>query len=94
VRRALRNTIIPLAGRLAPIQRRAVRRMSHIHVAYPSSPLTQRSRSRGGVRPGERAPDLDMTGHGGETRLYEVLRHGRPVLVISAQAPARTCRRG
>jgi 2-polyprenyl-6-methoxyphenol hydroxylase-like FAD-dependent oxidoreductase len=85
VRRALRNTIVPLAGRLAPIQRRAVRRMSHIHVAYPSSPLTQRSRSRGGVRPGERAPDLEVTGPGGESRLYEVLRHGRHVLLISGR---------
>ena len=29
VQRALRNTIVPIAGRLAPIQRRAVRRISH-----------------------------------------------------------------
>ena len=29
VQRALRNTIVPIAGRLTPIQRRAVRRISH-----------------------------------------------------------------
>jgi 2-polyprenyl-6-methoxyphenol hydroxylase-like FAD-dependent oxidoreductase len=82
-RRALRNLIVPLAGQVAPLQRRAVRRMGHIHVAYPSSPLTQRSRSRGHVQPGDRAPDLDVTRHDGQARLYEVLRNGRHVLVVS-----------
>jgi hypothetical protein len=82
VRRALRNLIVPLAGHVAPVQRRAVRRMGHIHVAYPSSPLTQRRRSQGNVQPGDRAPDVDVTGRDGPTRLYEVLRHGRHVVTI------------
>jgi 2-polyprenyl-6-methoxyphenol hydroxylase-like FAD-dependent oxidoreductase len=86
VRRALRNTVIPMAGRLAPIQRRAVRRMGHIHVAYPSSPLTRPGGSRAGIQPGERAPDLEVTGNDGKTRLYQVLRHGHHVLLISGQA--------
>ena len=81
VRRALRNTLVPLAGRLAPLQRRAVRRISHIDVAYRASQLTQPGRSRTGLRPGERAPDLDVTGPAGKTRLYEILRHGRHVLL-------------
>jgi 2-polyprenyl-6-methoxyphenol hydroxylase-like FAD-dependent oxidoreductase len=83
VRRALRNTIVPIAGSLAPIQRRAVRRIGHIHVAHPSSSLTCPGRGRAGVQPGERAPDLEVTGSGGGTRLYEVLRNGRHVLLIS-----------
>ena len=83
VRRALRNTIVPIPGSLAPIQRRAVRRIGHIHVAYPSSSLTCPGRGRAGVQPGERAPDLEVTGSGGGTRLYEVLRNGRHVLLIS-----------
>ncbi|MGO9781501.1 MAG: FAD-dependent monooxygenase [Streptosporangiaceae bacterium] len=83
VQRALGNTIVPIAGSLTPIQRRAVRRISHIHVAYPSSPLTHPGRGRDGLRPGERAPDLEVTGNEGKTRLYEVLRHGRHVLLIS-----------
>jgi 2-polyprenyl-6-methoxyphenol hydroxylase-like FAD-dependent oxidoreductase len=87
VQRAARNAIVPIAGSLTPIQRRAVRRISHIHVAYPSSPLTRPSRSRGGIRPGERAPDLEVTGRGGETRLYQVLRHGRHVLVLCGPDP-------
>jgi 2-polyprenyl-6-methoxyphenol hydroxylase-like FAD-dependent oxidoreductase len=87
VPRALRNTIVPIAGHLAPIQRRAVRRISHIDVAYPSSTLTHPGRRRDGLQPGERAPDLDVTGNEGKTRLYEVLRHGRHVLLISGPGP-------
>jgi hypothetical protein len=87
VQRALRNTIVPIAGRLAPLQRRAVRRISHIHVAYPSSPLTHPGRRRHGLQPGERAPDLEVTGNEGKTRLYEVLRHGRHVLLIPGPGP-------
>jgi 2-polyprenyl-6-methoxyphenol hydroxylase-like FAD-dependent oxidoreductase len=87
VQRALRNTIVPIAGRLTPIQRRAVRRISHIHVAYPSSALTCSGGGRGGLQPGERAPDLEVTGDEGNTRLYQVLRHGRHVLLISGPGP-------
>ena len=87
VQRALRNTIVPIAGSLAPIQRRAVRRIGHIHVAYPSSPLTHPGRRRAGVQPGERAPDLEVTGNGERARLYEVLRNGRHVLLISGPDP-------
>jgi len=66
---------------LTPVQRRAVRRISHIYVAYPSSPLTRPDRNRAGVRPGQRVPDLDVTADQGPTRLYEVLRSGRHVLL-------------
>jgi 4,5-epoxidase len=81
VQRALRNTIVPAAGRLAPLQRRAVRRISHTGVAYPASPLTRPSRGRAGLRPGDRAPDLEVTGANGKTRLYQVLRHGKHVIL-------------
>ena len=87
VQRSLRNTIVPVAGRLAPIQRRAVRRMSHIHVAYATSPLTRPGGGRAGIQPGQRAPDLDVTGSGRNSRLYELLRHGRHVLLISGPGP-------
>jgi 2-polyprenyl-6-methoxyphenol hydroxylase-like FAD-dependent oxidoreductase len=80
--RAVRNIVVPLAGRLAPVQRRAVRRISHIHVAYPSSPLTRPDRNRAGVRPGQRVPDLEVTANGKPARLYEVLRRGRHVLLV------------
>lgn len=76
-----------MAGRLAPIQRRAVRRMGHIHVSYPSSPLTHPDGNREGVQPGQRAPDLEVTSHGQKTRLYEVLRRGQHVLLISVPDP-------
>src|SRR5579864_4966876 len=80
--RAVRNTVVPLAGHLASVQRRAVRRISHVHVAYPSSPLTRPDRNRAGVRPGERVPDLEVTADGRPARLYEVLRRGRHVLLM------------
>jgi 2-polyprenyl-6-methoxyphenol hydroxylase-like FAD-dependent oxidoreductase len=84
MQRAVRNTLVPTAGRLAPLQRRAVRRISHTGVAYPASQLTYPGRGgRGGpsLCPGERAPDLEVTGSGGTSRLYEVLRFGRHVLL-------------
>jgi 2-polyprenyl-6-methoxyphenol hydroxylase-like FAD-dependent oxidoreductase len=81
--RALRKTVIPLASRLAPVQRRAARRMGQLHVSYPSSPLTAPGRAGPGIRPGQRAPDLAVTGSRGQTRLHEVLRRGRHVLLIT-----------
>jgi 2-polyprenyl-6-methoxyphenol hydroxylase-like FAD-dependent oxidoreductase len=84
MQRAVRNTIVPAVGRLAPLQRRAVRRISHIGVTYPASPLTRPARGRADLRPGDRAPDLEVTGHAGMTRLYEILRQGRHVLLLSA----------
>jgi 4,5-epoxidase len=82
IQRAVRNTIVPVAGHLTPVQRRAVRRISHVRVAYPSSPLTRPDRHRAGVRPGQRVPDLEVTADRGPTRLYEVLRRGRHVLIV------------
>jgi hypothetical protein len=82
MQRALRNTLVPRAGRLAPLQRRAVRRISHTGVAYPASQLTYPGPGGPGLCPGERAPDLEVTGSGGMSRLYEVLRFGRHVLLI------------
>jgi 2-polyprenyl-6-methoxyphenol hydroxylase-like FAD-dependent oxidoreductase len=88
VPRAARNVIIPAAGRLTTLQRRAVRRISHIHVSYAASPLTRSDLSHGGVRPGQRVPDLEVTGDGPTTRLYELLRHGRHVLLMRARGPS------
>jgi len=89
VPRAVRNIIVPVAGHLAPVQRRAVRRISHIHVAYPSSPLTHPDRIRAGIRPGQRAPDLEVTANGQSTRLYQSLRQGRHVFLMPGQEPGR-----
>ena len=65
----LRNTLVPMAGRLAPLQRRAVRRISHTGVAYPAQPAHASRPARGpgvapGLCPGERTPDLEVTGSG------------------------------
>jgi 2-polyprenyl-6-methoxyphenol hydroxylase-like FAD-dependent oxidoreductase len=87
VQRAARNAIVPVAGRLTPLQRRAVRRIGHIHVAYVPSPLTFPDRNRTGIRPGRRAPDLQVTSNGQPTRLYEVLRRGRHIVLMPGQDP-------
>lgn len=59
-KRVLRNICVPIAYRVGVIQRRAVRRMSQVHVNYRSSPLTQPGRSYGLPAAGERAPDVDV----------------------------------
>ena len=79
--RAVRNALIPPAGCVPALQRRAVRRISHTRVSYASSALTHRDRSHGGVRPGQRMPDLEVIGDGRTTRLHKVLRRGRHVLL-------------
>ena len=95
VPRAVRNIIVPVAGHLAPVQPRAVRRISHIHVAYPSSPLTHPDRIRAGIRPGQRAPDLEVTANGA---IYPALPELAPGPARTPDAwpssPAGTCRPG
>ena len=80
VPRALRNTIVPIAGHLAPIQRRAVRRISHIHVAYPSSALTHPGRLA------RRPP----AGPAGTRPRSDRQRRKNPALRGLAPRPART----
>jgi 2-polyprenyl-6-methoxyphenol hydroxylase-like FAD-dependent oxidoreductase len=82
VPRAVRNALVPAAGRLPALQRRAVRRIGHIHVSYARGPLTESGRGRGWVRPGQRVPDLEVTAQGRTMRLHEVLRGGRHVLLM------------
>lgn len=89
LQRALRDTVIPVLSRVTPIQRRAVRRMTHQHVAYRSSSLTRgRAWGRGGPQPGDSAPDIEVLGAAGPIRLHQVLRGGRHVLLGSgSEAP-------
>ena len=84
VKRALRDAFIPAITSLPAIQRRAAGRLSQVSVAYRSSPLNQPDRERHGPRPGERIPDLEVFAQGRKTRLYEVLRRGWHVLLVSA----------
>jgi 2-polyprenyl-6-methoxyphenol hydroxylase-like FAD-dependent oxidoreductase len=83
VKRALRDTFIPLASRIPAIQRRAVRRMTHHHVTYRSSRLTQPGASWAGLTPGDRIGDVDVVCTAGRSRLYKVLARGRHVLFAS-----------
>jgi 2-polyprenyl-6-methoxyphenol hydroxylase-like FAD-dependent oxidoreductase len=82
VRRALRDTIVPMAFRIGPVHRRAVRRWTQVNVSYPASSLTRPGGGHGPLRPGQRAGDIEVRGDGA-TRLFSILRRGRHVLVVS-----------
>ena len=84
VKRAVRDMLLPTVTRLPAVQSRAARRLSQVSVAYPSSPLIQTDRVRRGLAPGHRVPDIEVRTDAGRTRLYEVLGHGRHVLLVSS----------
>ena len=92
VRRALRDALLPVVSRLPLVQRRAVRRLSQVHVTYRHSSLT---RHDGGarwaaLRPGDRAPDVCVVVPGtGPLRLYEALRRGRHLLLVADPGAAQ-----
>jgi 2-polyprenyl-6-methoxyphenol hydroxylase-like FAD-dependent oxidoreductase len=88
LKRALRDAILPAASRLPVFQRRAACRLSQVHVSYSASSLTRPDGAWGGPRPGDRAPDVPVAGHAGSTGLYQVLRGGRHVLLVSGPDPA------
>ena len=70
VKRRVRDVVVPVLGRSAIIQRRAARRISQVYVSYPAA--------------GPRLPDLAVRAGGRATTLHQVLRGGRPVLVVPA----------
>jgi 2-polyprenyl-6-methoxyphenol hydroxylase-like FAD-dependent oxidoreductase len=88
VKRAVRDTVIPVAGRMPIVQRRGARKLSQLSLAYPSSLLVQPDgHGRGPGRrpkPGHRFPDLEVRGEYGPARLYQLLGSGRHLLIVSA----------
>ncbi|MFD5395641.1 FAD-dependent monooxygenase [Streptomyces sp. NPDC127097] len=75
--RAVRALAAQLVNRVRPLARRAVHTLSGLGIAYPAGP---------GAHPltGRRAPDLRLAGG---SRLYELLRQGRFVLITPAGEP-------
>jgi 2-polyprenyl-6-methoxyphenol hydroxylase-like FAD-dependent oxidoreductase len=95
VRRRVRDIVVPALGRSPVIQRRAVRRLSHVYVSYPPGPLARPDRFRGGLRAGrggpgagQRIPDIQVRTGRQPATLYSVLRGGRHVLVVPPAHPA------
>jgi 2-polyprenyl-6-methoxyphenol hydroxylase-like FAD-dependent oxidoreductase len=84
-KRAIRDTLIPLVTRLPAVQRRAAQRLSQMSVTYPAGALVlPDGRGAGrGPRLGGSVPDVVVRTPRGPARLYELLRVGRHVLVIS-----------
>ncbi|MEU3991561.1 FAD-dependent monooxygenase [Streptomyces platensis] len=74
---AVRALAAQLVNRVRPLSRRAVRTISGLGIAYPAGP---------GAHPlaGHRAPDFRLAGG---SRLYELLRQGRFVLITPAGEP-------
>ena len=78
--RQLRNTLVRMAGRIPPIMRTILQRMSGIGIGYA-----------GDGRVGERVADVSLAG--AVPRLYEALRNGRFVLLLGhGMAPGVTDR--
>jgi hypothetical protein len=74
------------AFRLPAVQRRLAGRLSQVSVRYPDSPLNTSGHLRRVPRPGDRMPDLAITGTEGPSTLHAALRQGRHVLVVSDRA--------
>jgi 2-polyprenyl-6-methoxyphenol hydroxylase-like FAD-dependent oxidoreductase len=90
VKRRVRDVVVPVLGRSAAIQRRAARRLSQVYVSYPHGPLTVPGGrgTRRGPAAGQRMPDISVRAGGSATRLHQVLRVGRHVLLIPAASAA------
>jgi hypothetical protein len=85
--RRLRNLAFTNLGRSRRFQRRLVEQLCETDLHYRGSALAPvLGRSGGGLRPGERTPDLPCQGPNGQTRLHALLRSGRFVL-LSIGAP-------
>ena len=84
VKRRIRDVVVPALGRSPLIQRRAVRRLSHVYVTYPPGPLARPGGGRGQPGPGQRMPDIPVRMDGQFTTLHHVLRGGRHVLLVPA----------
>ncbi len=93
LKRAVRDTVVPLITSMPTVQRGAARRLSQMSVAYPAGPLVLHDgerdghAGRGGPRPGESVPDVVLRTADGPARMYELLRAGRHVLVTAAPTP-------
>ena len=85
--RRLRNLAFTNLGRSRRVQGRLVAQLCETDLHYRGSALAPvLARSGGGLRPGERTPDLPCQGPSGQTRLHALLRSGRFVL-LSVGAP-------
>ena len=80
--RALRNTIIPVVSRLAPVQRAFVLRLSQLGIAYRGSPIVEGT--------GERCLDESMRGGRGIRSRY-LLLIGNDSASATAEAVRRLC---
>jgi hypothetical protein len=83
---AMRNALISFLAEFDFVQRRIARGMSELNIDYRQSPLVAEDwgGSRGGLRPGDRVPDLPLGGAPG--RLFEVLQNGRHTLLLFPSA--------
>lgn len=80
--RRLRNLAFTTLGGSRRFQRRLVEQLCETDLHYRGSSLAPvLGRSKGGLRPGERTPDLPCQGPDGSTELHALLRSGRFVLL-------------
>lgn len=60
VRRGLIDHVSPWLGGREIVQERATARMSQVAISYRESPLTERNGAHGGLRPGDRMPNVAL----------------------------------
>jgi len=82
-KRAVRDSVIPIASRMPMVQRRGARKLSQLSLAYPSSLLVQPGGHGRGPKPGHLFPDLEVSSECGPARLYHLLGSGRHMLIVS-----------
>ncbi|MFN2562116.1 MAG: FAD-dependent monooxygenase [Jatrophihabitans sp.] len=88
VKRAVRDTVLPIVTSLPAVQRRAAGRLAQTLVAYGPGALVRPDDIRRGLRPGQRCPDFEVRGRAGVGRLHRLLGSGRHVLIVSSKAPS------
>jgi 2-polyprenyl-6-methoxyphenol hydroxylase-like FAD-dependent oxidoreductase len=82
-KRAVRDTVLPVASRMPMVQRRGARKLSQLSVAYRPGLLVQPDGHGRGPKPGHRFPDLEVRSEHGPARLHHLLGSGRHMLIVS-----------
>lgn len=91
----LRNRAVGLVGHIPSFRRAVFYGLTELAIHYPDSPLNGEStgpaRAPGGLKPGDRVPDVALRtpGTGAERRLLDILRGPHHGLLLLADDPAR-----
>jgi 4,5-epoxidase len=83
VKRAVRNTLVPVVCSAPAVRKRISGRLSQMSTTYVPGPLVRTDDLSRGPKPGQRCPDVEVRTPAGPVRLHHLLRAGQHVLVVS-----------